>query len=178
MNLTFVTRRALSTKFGQALRAAALLTLLAPFASQSAQADTVNYAGGGNQTWTNNDVDGDWTGGDGQYNNGDDVIFNFHAPPYDTEIDLGPAVRPDLTVEKEAGDVKRVPIGSTAVRAAIERYQPILALHGHVHESPGSARLGRTLCLNPGSRYNEGVLDGALVALDAARIVSHQLVAG
>ena len=46
---------------------------------------------------------------------GDDVIFNFHAPPYDTEIDLGPAVRPDLTVEKEAGDVKRVPIGSTAV---------------------------------------------------------------
>ena len=106
------------------------------------------------------------------------AIFNFHAPPYGTSLDVGPAVRPDLTVETEAGDVKRVPIGSVAVREAIERYQPLLALHGHVHESPAIERIGRTLCVNPGSRYNEGVLDGALITLAGGEVATCQLVSG
>lgn len=106
------------------------------------------------------------------------LIFNFHVPPYGTSLDVGPAVRADLSVEKEAGDVKRVPIGSTAVREAIERYQPLLAVHGHVHESPAIERIGRTLCVNPGSRYNEGVLDGVLVTLAADEVASCQLVSG
>ena len=57
------------------------------------------------------------------------------------------------------------PVGSTACRAAIERYQPLLGLHGHLHESRGVHKLGRTICLNPGSEYNEGILRGALVEL-------------
>ncbi len=95
----------------------------------------------------------------------DRAIFNFHVPPRGTSLDVGPSVRADLTVDHEAGEVERVPIGSSAVRAAIERHQPLLTLHGHVHESPGMERIGRTLCVNPGSRYNQGMLDGALVTL-------------
>jgi Icc-related predicted phosphoesterase len=108
----------------------------------------------------------------------DRAIFNFHVPPRGTSLDVGPAVRPDLTVEHEAGEVKRVPIGSAAVRAAIERHQPLLSLHGHVHESPGVERIGRTLCVNPGSRYNEGLLDGALITLADGEIRSSQLISG
>jgi Icc-related predicted phosphoesterase len=70
-------------------------------------------------------------------------------------------------------------VGSTAVRAAIERHQPLLGLHGHVHESPGSERLGATLCLNPGSEYGDGVLRGAIVDLEEERGVARwQLVQG
>lgn len=108
----------------------------------------------------------------------DRAIFNFHVPPHGTSLDVGPAVRADLTVEHEAGEVKRVPIGSRAVRAAIERYQPLLSLHGHVHESPGVERIGRTLCVNPGSRYNQGVLDGALITLAGDDVRSCQLISG
>lgn len=106
------------------------------------------------------------------------AIFNFHAPPHGTSLDVGPSVRADLTVEHEGGDVKRVPIGSVAVREAIERHQPLLALHGHVHESPAIERIGRTLCVNPGSRYNEGVLDGALITLAGGEVATCQLVSG
>ena len=70
-----------------------------------------------------------------------------------------------------------IPVGSTAVRAAIERYQPMLALHGHVHESAGATRLGRTLCINPGSEYHTGRISGCLIQLRADRVV-HQFVAG
>ena len=70
-------------------------------------------------------------------------------------------------------------VGSTAVRAAIERYQPMLGLHGHVHESPGTEKLGGTLCINPGSDYGDGVLRGAIVDLEAERGVARwQLVQG
>jgi hypothetical protein len=59
------------------------------------------------------------------------------------------------------------PVGSTSVRTAIERVQPLLGLHGrHIHESRGAVPIGRTLALNPGSSYEEGVLQGALVTLD------------
>ena len=45
--------------------------------------------------------------------------------------------------------------GSTAVRASIEKHQPLVGLHGHIHESKGFVTLGRTLCLNPGSEYGK-----------------------
>ena len=72
------------------------------------------------------------------------------------------------------------PVGSTSVRAAIERVQPVLGLHGHIHESKGATRLGRTLVLNPGSSYEEGVLQGAIVTLDEKKrkVKSYQLVLG
>jgi len=64
-----------------------------------------------------------------------------------------------------AGEPKMIPVGSTAVREAIERFQPIAALHGHVHESRGVTRIGRSLCINPGSDYHTGRISGALVHL-------------
>ena len=48
-------------------------------------------------------------------------------------------------------------------------YQPMLSLHGHIHESRGEARIGRTLALNPGSEYSEGVLRGVIVNLSPRR---------
>ena len=108
----------------------------------------------------------------------DRTIFNFHAPPYATGIDEAPAL--DADMKYLAGGRALRPVGSTSVRAAIERVQPLLGLHGHIHESKGAARIGKTLVLNPGSSYEEGVLQGAIVTLDAKKrkVKSYQLVIG
>jgi len=108
------------------------------------------------------------------------AIFNFHVPPFDSLIDSAPkldvSVFPPKPILK--GGVVFVPVGSTAVRAAIEKYQPLLGLHGHIHESRGKIRLGRTLCLNPGSSYGEGTLLGALVKLEDGKVKTYQLTSG
>ncbi len=106
------------------------------------------------------------------------TIFNFHAPPYGTGIDEAPALDADL--KYLAGGRALRPVGSTSVRAAIERMQPLLGLHGHIHESKGATRLGQTLVLNPGSSYEEGVLQGAIVTLDTKKpkVKNYQLVLG
>jgi Icc-related predicted phosphoesterase len=106
------------------------------------------------------------------------AIFNFHEPPFDSGLDLGPALTDDLEVIQEAGQPKQVPIGSHSVRRAIEEFQPLLALHGHVHESRGATKIGRTTCINPGSRYSEGVVDGAVITLVGDSVRSYQLVTG
>jgi Icc-related predicted phosphoesterase len=106
------------------------------------------------------------------------VIFNLHCPPYDSTLDSAPQLREDLSVVMVGGQPNMVPVGSRAVREAIERYQPVLSLHGHIHESRGAVRIGRTLCINPGSAYGEGVLHGALVRLEDDRVASYQLVSG
>jgi uncharacterized protein len=106
------------------------------------------------------------------------VVFNAHPPPYDSGLDEAPVLDASLTVQQSAGQVKLAPVGSTAVRAAIERYQPILSLHGHVHESAGFRRIGHTLAVNPGSDYGTGALNGALVTLAGDKIKGHQLVRG
>ncbi len=106
------------------------------------------------------------------------AIFVLHSPPYRSTLDDAPKVRDDLTVVTEGGQVVMTPVGSTAVRRVIEEFQPLLALHGHIHESRGAVRIGRTLCINPGSAYGEGVLHGALITLEGDRIRAHQLVSG
>jgi uncharacterized protein len=99
-------------------------------------------------------------------------IFNLHVPPYDTQLDLAPSLSPNLRVRyTAAGDTHMGPVGSHAVRAAIERAQPVASLHGHAHESRGRARLGRTVCFNPGSDYRSGVLHGVLVRVARKRSV-------
>jgi uncharacterized protein len=95
------------------------------------------------------------------------TIFNFHAPPYGSRLDYAPALNDDLTY-KAGGQALR-PVGSTAVRDAVMSYQPLLSLHGHIHESKGSVRLGKTLALNPGSSYEEGVLQAAVVNVDTKK---------
>lgn len=106
------------------------------------------------------------------------AIFNVHAPPYDTGIDEAPLLAEDLTVQQSAGQVKMVPVGSPAVREVIERVQPLLGLHGHIHESTGFRMIGRTLCVNPGSDYGTGVLNGFIATLEPDRIRAHQFVRG
>jgi uncharacterized protein len=104
-------------------------------------------------------------------------IFNFHVPPYDSALDIAPEL--DTSVDPPAVvPGATAPAGSRAVREAIERHQPMLALHGHIHESRGIVRIGRTVCVNPGSEYGEGVLRAALVDIDDGEVVNVQLVAG
>jgi Icc-related predicted phosphoesterase len=106
------------------------------------------------------------------------AIFNFHAPPYGSGLDEAPAL--DDTMRPIHGGAVMKPVGSKAVRAAIERYQPALSVHGHIHESRGIWKSGRTLAINPGSSYNDGVLQGAVIELTQkkGKVVRHLLVNG
>ncbi len=106
------------------------------------------------------------------------TILNFHAPPHGSKLDNAPALNPDLSYVS-GGQALR-PVGSTSVREAIERFQPLLSLHGHIHESKGVARIGATLALNPGSSYEEGVLQAAIVTIDRKKrkVKTYQLVNG
>jgi Icc-related predicted phosphoesterase len=107
------------------------------------------------------------------------AVVNLHCPPAGTHLDQAAKLDADLRPVVDASGLVMASVGSTAVRDAIERYQPMLGLHGHVHESPGTERLGDTLCINPGSEYGDGVLRGAIVDLEAERGVARwQLVQG
>ena len=109
------------------------------------------------------------------------VIFNFHAPPKDSTLDT--AAELDWTTDPpkvvtSGGTPVMYGAGSAAVRAAIEKYQPMLSLHGHIHESRGQTNIGRTVSVNPGSEYGEGVLRGAIVTLAGRQVDNVQLTSG
>jgi Icc-related predicted phosphoesterase len=105
------------------------------------------------------------------------TVFNFHCPPYASGLDDAPEVDQDLNV-KDAGR-SLIPVGSTAVREAILKHQPLLSLHGHIHEGKGVTRLGKTLSINAGSLYEQGVLQGAVVELDPKKgIKTYTLTTG
>jgi uncharacterized protein len=97
----------------------------------------------------------------------DRAIFNFHAPPYGTGLDEAPAL--DSTLRPIHGGAVMKPVGSKAVRDAIMQHQPMLSVHGHIHESRAVKRIGRTLAMNPGSVYGDGVLQGAVIDLNAKK---------
>jgi Icc-related predicted phosphoesterase len=105
------------------------------------------------------------------------AIFNLHVPPHDSTLDTAAALGDDLEVVMSGSAPKMIPVGSTAVREAIERFQPMLSLHGHVHESAGATRIGRTLCINPGSDYHTGRISGCLLQLRDTD-ARHQFVTG
>ena len=105
-------------------------------------------------------------------------IFNIHVPPIDTPIDKAPRVDEKLKIVVKAGNVEMISAGSTACRAAITKHQPMLGLHGHIHESRGIVKLGRTMCANPGSEYTEGILRGFLADLEGDKVKSYLLTAG
>ena len=105
-------------------------------------------------------------------------IFNLHVPPFGTELDKAPAVDSEFRYVKDGLTVKMIHAGSTAVKASIEKHKPLLGLHGHIHESRGFVRIGRTLCLNPGSEYGDGILRGALVNLEGDKVKTFILTSG
>jgi len=106
------------------------------------------------------------------------AVINVHVPPYGTQLDDAPVLDDDLRVVQVMGQVKFAPVGSTAVRDFELERQPLLGLHGHIHESAGIRRLGRTIAINPGSDYATGALHGALVTLKDGKVAAHQLVRG
>ena len=106
------------------------------------------------------------------------AIFNLHPPPLGTQLDDAPRLDENLQVQAVLGQVQYGPVGSSAVREAELERQPLLGLHGHIHESSGVRRLGRTMIINPGSDYSTGALNGALITLDKDKIKAHQLVRG
>jgi Icc-related predicted phosphoesterase len=106
------------------------------------------------------------------------AIFNFHAPPYGTGLDEAPAL--DENLRPMHGGAVMKPVGSTAVRDAILKHQPMLSVHGHIHESRGIKKMGRTLAINPGSVYGDGVLQGAVLDLNPkkGKVAKYLLVNG
>jgi uncharacterized protein len=112
----------------------------------------------------------------------DDVrraVFNLHVPPHNTPLDLAPRLDANFTkVMTPGGEPDMIHVGSTGVRSALERHQPLLGLHGHIHESKGSVKIGATFAINPGSAYTEGTLLGAVVDLERDRIRATMMTSG
>jgi Icc-related predicted phosphoesterase len=106
------------------------------------------------------------------------LVMVLHPPPHGTLLEQAPALDDELNIEMRGGAVQMRSVGSLAVREVIEEVQPLLALHGHVHESAAEQKLGRTLCINPGSEYTTGILRGALIGLSRDGIEAHQMVSG
>ncbi|MBV8733585.1 MAG: metallophosphoesterase family protein, partial [Solirubrobacterales bacterium] len=106
------------------------------------------------------------------------AVFMIHVPPHDSGLDTAPILNENLRPTVSAGDVLRGPVGSTAVRRIVEDYQPLLTIHGHIHESGGERKIGKTLCINPGSEANHGILRGYLVDISKKGIDLVQRVEG
>jgi Icc-related predicted phosphoesterase len=106
------------------------------------------------------------------------AVFMIHVPPHDSGLDTAPILDENLRPTVSAGDVLRGPVGSTAVRRIIEDYQPVLAIHGHIHESGGERKIGKTLCVNPGSEANHGILRGYLIDIGRKGVELAQRVEG
>jgi Icc-related predicted phosphoesterase len=113
-----------------------------------------------------------------QVDNIKNCIFNFHCPPYGTTLDLAPKLDENLKPIVSGGSFVMEHVGSKAIRKAIEEYQPLLGLHGHIHESRGIDNIGRTICLNAGSEYTEGILRGIIITLSEGKIKSYYPVSG
>lgn len=106
------------------------------------------------------------------------AIFNIHVPPYESSLDTAYEVDEELRYVTKGGRPHEIATGSSAVRQVIEETQPLLSLHGHIHESKGVTTIGRTVAINPGSDYGSGHLDGCLVHLAPDRVVNQYLVSG
>jgi Icc-related predicted phosphoesterase len=112
----------------------------------------------------------------GQLKDPRNAIFNIHVPPYKSGLDDAPELDKDLRPVLAGQSLK--PVGSTALREVIEKYKPLLGLHGHIHEGRGATYIGRTLCINPGSMYEQGALLGALINVGKDKIENYVLTSG
>ncbi|OLC47915.1 MAG: hypothetical protein AUH80_04080 [Chloroflexi bacterium 13_1_40CM_4_65_16] len=106
------------------------------------------------------------------------AIFNLHCPPFRSGLDSAPELDATLKPVVRGGHVDMVPVGSTAVRDAIQKYQPLLGLHGHIHECRAMKRIGRSMCINPGSDYYTGALRGAILQVSRHKVDAWTLTTG
>jgi Icc-related predicted phosphoesterase len=104
------------------------------------------------------------------------TIAIIHVPPIGSGLDTCPDLDKNLKIITQGGQVVMKSAGSPAVRAFIEKVQPMLTLHGHIHESPGHVRNGRTLMINAGSEYAEGIMKAAIVNLEDGKVKGHMLI--
>ena len=110
--------------------------------------------------------------------NPENAIWNIHVPPINTSIDQAPKLDADLKPVISGGHMVMIAAGSVATRKTIEKYQPLVGIHGHIHESRGFVKIGRTTCFNPGSEYGEGILKGLVCDLDNGKLKSYVLTSG
>ena len=104
------------------------------------------------------------------------AVFNFHAPPYGSGLDEAPELTKDLRPTYAGRSL--VAVGSKSVLAMLDKYQPILGLHGHIHEGKGTRKYKKTLCVNPGSMYEQGMLHGAIIDLKPQKVGNYVLTTG
>lgn len=105
-------------------------------------------------------------------------IYNVHVPPYGTVLDTCPKLDKDLKVVFEMGNPVSQHAGSKSLMDSIEKHQPLLGIHGHIHEGRGKINIGRTVCVNPGSVYPEGILQGALITVKGSKVKGVNLTQG
>jgi Icc-related predicted phosphoesterase len=105
-------------------------------------------------------------------------IFNVHVPPFGTALDACPKLDKDLRVVYEMGLPAQVHAGCQTLMDVIKRHQPLLGLHGHIHEGRAKINIGKTICINPGSVYPEGILQGALITLRHGEVTQANLMQG
>ena len=114
-------------------------------------------------------------------NDRENCVFNIHVPPVNCGLDTCPKLDDSVFPPKpvfDKGQAMMIGAGSTSIRREIEKYQPLVHLCGHIHESRGTTRIGKTLVINPGSEYPEGVLKGAIVNIGDKKVLSWQLTSG
>jgi uncharacterized protein len=104
------------------------------------------------------------------------AIVITHCPPYDTKIDKAPKLDEKFNVVYSGGAPVMIPVGSTSVRKMVEKYQPLLGLHGHLHEGKGIDHIGRTTLINSGSEYYKGLLSAALVNIEDDKIKGYMFL--
>ncbi|HXZ90824.1 MAG TPA: phosphoesterase [Candidatus Dormibacteraeota bacterium] len=105
-------------------------------------------------------------------------IFNFHCPPYGTKIDMAPQLDKSLKPVTEGGAVVFAHCGSKAVLEALKKYQPMIGLHGHIHEAGATDKVGETPVVNPGSEYGEGMIRGIIIDIEDGKVAKHWRVEG
>lgn len=89
------------------------------------------------------------------------VVFVAHNVPYDTALDR---------IDDSDNSLDGAHFGSVLVRDLVEAYQPLLVIGAHMHETFGSVRIGKTLCVNAGFGPDKHTIieiaDGKLVSVD------------
>jgi uncharacterized protein len=110
--------------------------------------------------------------------NPETAIVVLHVPPINSNLDNCPELDKNIKIVTSGGQVVMKAAGAHASRTFIEKVQPLLGLHGHIHESPGHTHIGRTLCINAGSEYAESILKAAIINIEGPKVKGHILISG